>query len=68
MAKEKLENFQKLVLRDLSLQEKLRDITDREAFIVLTVRLGEEYGCSFRREDVEEALRASRRAWGERWL
>ncbi|MGA9997766.1 MAG: Nif11 family protein [Pyrinomonadaceae bacterium] len=68
MAKEKLENFQKLVLRDLSLQKKLRDITDRQAFIVLTVRLGEEHGCSFRAEDVEEALRASRRAWGERWL
>lgn len=68
MAKENLEKFRKLVLRDLSLQEKLRDITDRETFIALTLRLGEERGCHFRREDVEEALRADRHSWRERWL
>lgn len=68
MAKENLEKFRQLVLADLSLQERLRDITDRETFIAATVRLGEEHGCSFLHEDVEDALRESRRAWLERWL
>lgn len=68
MAKENLEKFRQLVLEDLSLQEKLRDIKDREAFVALTVRLGEERGCVFYGEDVEDALDASRRAWLERWL
>ena len=68
MAKENLEKFRELVLRDLSLQEKLRDITDRETFIALTLRSSEERGCRLRREDLEEALETSRRAWFERWL
>jgi hypothetical protein len=68
MSQENFERFRQLVLRDLSLQERLREITDRAVFIRRVVRLGAECGCEFTPEDVAEAMRRSRRAWTERWI
>jgi len=68
MSAESLERFRRLVLEDVSLQEALRETPDVGTFVSLTVRLGEERGCSFNADDLEAALRASRRAWVERWL
>lgn len=63
-----LDAFCNLVFEDVTLQERLKQVIDRELFVDLVVRLGEERGCSFNAQDVDEALRANRRAWIERWL
>lgn len=68
MSQESFEKFRQLVLQDASLQQRLKCTPDRAAFIALTVRLGEESGCRFDAEDVEEALRAARRTWVRRWM
>jgi predicted ribosomally synthesized peptide with nif11-like leader len=68
MSHENLDNFRELVLQDLSLQEKLRDIADRTVFLSIVVQLGAQSGYSFTAQEVEAALRASQRAWIERWL
>ena len=65
---EALAGFRDLVLEDASLQERLREVMDRELFIDMVVRLGEQRGFYFSEWDVKEALRASRRAWLERWV
>lgn len=63
-----LETFCNLVFEDAALQERLRQVIDKKLFVDLVVGLGEERGFSFNARDVEEALRANRRAWIERWL
>lgn len=68
MSMESFEQFRQIVLHDVSLQERLRATTDPESFVRLVVRAGEEWGCHFTREDVEEAMRTNRRAWLERWI
>ena len=68
MSEESFEQFRQLVLRDLVLQERLREFDDREAFPALVVRAGEELGYAFTAEDVEAAIRANGRAWVERWI
>jgi hypothetical protein len=65
---ESFEQFRQIVLNDVALQERLRTTTDHESFVGLVVRTGEERGCHFTPEDVEEAMRANRRAWLERWV
>jgi hypothetical protein len=65
---ESFEQFREIVLQDLALQERLRATTDHGSFVDLVVRVGEEQGCRFTPEDVEEAMRANRRAWLERWI
>lgn len=65
---EGLERFRQLVLQDLALQEALREKTNWEFFMTCVVRLGRERGCEFAAEDVEAALKASRRAWITRWV
>lgn len=57
------ESFQRLVLRDSTLQEALAGTTEREAFIRRAVELGREFGCPFQPPDVEAALQAARRTW-----
>jgi len=68
MSQESLEQFRELVLRDLALQEKLRDIADQAVFLTVVVQLGAQRGYDFTAQEVEAALRASQRAWIERWL
>ena len=68
MSQESFEQFRQLVFQDRALQKLLWETTDIESFKALVVRLGAESGHSFTAEDLEEALRANRRAWLERWI
>lgn len=68
MSREGLEQFRQLVWQDLALQRRLREATGRESFMKLVLSEGERRGCVLTAEDVEEAMRESRRAWLERWL
>lgn len=68
MSQENFEQFRNIVLEDLSLQKQLRAFTREDRFIVRVVKLGAERGFQFTYEDVKEAMRASRRAWIERWI
>lgn len=65
---EALQEFCSLVFADIALQERLRQVADKELFIDLVVRLGEESGCSFNADDVKDALREKRQAWIGRWV
>jgi hypothetical protein len=67
MSQQAFEQFRHIVLQDLALQERLRATTDHRSFLDLVVRVGGERGCHFTHEDVQAAMRASRRAWIERW-
>lgn len=68
MSEEKLSQFRSVIFFDISLQEKLREMADREEFIRTAVELGSERGFDFTADEVENALRAGRRVWIERWL
>ncbi|GHG75597.1 Nif11-like leader peptide family natural product precursor [Comamonas sp. JC664] len=68
MGLEAFERFRQRVLEDTALQESLRDTPDTATFLARAVALGAEHGCHFTAEDVQEALRAARRAWRERWI
>jgi len=63
-----LAEFQQQVLHDAALQEPLREITDRVAFMDAVVRLGNVNGYTFTTEEVETAMRANQRGWLERWV
>ncbi len=67
MAQTPFEHFHRLVLQDVQLQEKLRELTDRAAFIRQVVAVGEEHGYCFTTEDVTIAMQANRRTWLEQW-
>ncbi len=62
------ERFRAGVLEDPALQDVLCEITDRALFVERVVQLGAERGERFSPGDVEEALRAGRRSWLERWI
>jgi len=68
MSSEDLERFRQLVLEDEALQRALEATVETPAFIALARRLGAERGCHFTAEDVQDALRAARRTWRERWV
>ena len=63
-----LERFRQAVFGDLSLQRRLRVTADGESFGRLVVTLGRDGGYRFTLKDVEEAIRAARRTWIERWI
>lgn len=67
-SKESFDIFCRIVLEDLALQEQLRKETDKDRFTNFLVRLGKERGYIFGVEMVEEALRAGKRAWFQRWI
>ncbi len=60
--------FCQLVLEDATLHAQLRETSNLESFVALAVRLGQENGCVFTPQEVQEALRQKRRAWLERWI
>jgi len=60
--------FRERVLQDAALQNRLKDIADRDEFIALVEQLGGEGGFTFTRDDVVQAMQASRRVWIERML
>lgn len=68
MSQENFERLRQLVLRDLSLQERLREIDERPLFIQQVVELSLERGYEITPAEVEDALRRNRRAWLERWI
>ncbi|MCU1289150.1 MAG: Aspartyl/asparaginyl beta-hydroxylase [Acidobacteria bacterium] len=68
MSHEDFEKYQKLVLEDLSLQERLKTFVERTDFISEVVVSGAERGFDISREDVENELRLSRRNWHKRWI
>jgi hypothetical protein len=55
------EEFRARVLSDVSLQEKLREIPDRPAFVHAAIELGRELGFDFHEADVHAAFEARRR-------
>lgn len=61
------ERFVALVLAEDDLQRRLGAIDDWDAFVREALRLAEERDVSLRVGDLEEARRAARRSWGERW-
>jgi predicted MarR family transcription regulator len=68
MSRKDFEQFQQLVLQDLSLQKRLRAVTQRSGFINQVVDLAKENGCQITIEEVEEALLRSRREWLKWWI
>ena len=62
------ERFRKLVLANEVLQLGLRELRDKESFVQAVVELGSHHGFEFSRDDVEDAMRAGRRAWIEHRL
>jgi hypothetical protein len=65
---EDLQLFRQVVLKDLNLQERLRQTDDRESFVRLVVGLGRQLGYRFNTIDVDNALQAEQQAWIERWI
>ena len=68
MSQKEFEQFRQIVLEDVSLQKRLRNITRRHVFVSRAVKLGAEHGFQFTTEDVYEAIGESRRLWIERWI
>ena len=68
MSKENLNEFCLLVLSDLTLQNQLKDLIEREDFIAQVIALGAKSGFEILLEDVELQLRENRRLWHERWI
>ncbi|MGA9770297.1 MAG: aspartyl/asparaginyl beta-hydroxylase domain-containing protein [Blastocatellia bacterium] len=65
---ESFDRFCQLVLEDLALQKRLRKETNRDRFITSLMREGRARGYVFGVEEVDKALRASKRAWLQRWI
>lgn len=68
MSKENLNQFCLLVLRDLKLQNQLKDLIERENFITRIIELSAESGFEIVREDIEQQMRENRSLWHERWI
>ena len=68
MSKENLDQFCLLVLNDLSLQDQLKDVIEREDFVARIIELGANSGFEILRDDVEQRMRDNRRLWHERWI
>jgi hypothetical protein len=68
MSTESFEQLRQIVLQDVALQERLRATTDPRIFVDLVVQVGDERDCHFKPEDVQAAMRASRKRWIERWI
>jgi hypothetical protein len=60
--------FRTVVLKDLSLQKRLRETPDVQSFLSLVLELGEQRGYSFTEGDVRAALTLGRLAWNHRWM
>lgn len=63
MSLESLEQFKHLVFGDDALAGLLRAEEDRERFVALVVRLGDERGFAFTAGEVEGAMGEARREW-----
>jgi predicted ribosomally synthesized peptide with nif11-like leader len=68
MSQESLAQFCQAVFFDPTLQNQLREITDRQEFTALAQQLGRVQGYEFTFEEIEERLNQGRRDWLERWF
>ena len=68
MSAEALAAFGEVVVDDAALYRELLGAGSRESFVALVVRRANERGWDVAAGDVHEGLRASRRAWQERWF
>ena len=68
MVQAAFDRFYALVLQDAHLQEELREITERAAFVDQVVAAGAAHGYRFSAEDVTVAMQVQRRTWNARWL
>ena len=60
--------FRRLVLSDADLQKELIQPADERSLFDKVLALGRERGYTFSEQDLEDAVRANRRGWLERWL
>jgi hypothetical protein len=60
-----LDSFRRLVLNDESLQGRLKDIHDRDEFLVAAVRLATDVGLPITRDEMDDAMKQARRRWRE---
>ncbi|HEV3365533.1 MAG TPA: hypothetical protein VG795_15590 [Acidimicrobiia bacterium] len=65
---EALAGFRRAVLQDPLLQRDLLAVPDRRDFVAVVVARAVAGGWDVGPGDVEEALRAARRRWRDRWL
>ena len=68
MSKQSLEKFCLLVLRDLNLQNQLKNITERDEFIKKVRELGANSGFEFSPEEIESQMFENRRMLNQRWI
>lgn len=68
MTAEGLAAFAMIVAGDAELRRELLVTDGREEFAALVVRRAHAAGCDVGPGEVEEGLRARRRAWQERWV
>ena len=68
MTADALAVFAEMVAGDAELRRELLATEGREEFVALVVRRARAAGCDVGPDDVEEGLRARRRAWLERWI
>lgn len=60
--------FRACVLADFDLQRKLHVVDDRQEFVQIVVETAKQKGFEVTSTEVEEAMRAGRRTWIERWI
>jgi hypothetical protein len=65
---EAIDGFRRAVLADPVLQRDLLAVPEPEPFRALVIERARGLGWDVDADDVEEALRAARRAWTERWI
>jgi hypothetical protein len=68
MSADAFDGFRRAVLADPELQRDLLCALNRRDFVALVVSRAQFGGWDVRPDDVEDALRNSRRAWQERWI
>ncbi len=68
MSSDGLAGFRRAVLADPALQRELLNVPGRQEFVTLLVLRARSRGWDVDADDVEEALRNSRRAWEQRWI
>lgn len=64
----RFERFRRLVLDDVTLQERLRGVTEWPVFVTTALGEAAARGVELTTTDLEEARRAATRSWLDRWV
>jgi hypothetical protein len=64
----RFEQFRRLVLEDVNLQERLRGVTEWPAFVATALGEAAEHGVELAATDLEAARRTATRSWLDRWV